>query len=223
MDRVRELIVGKLKERGLSMKEVSTQIGRNHAYLQQFLERGVPANLPEGVRGQLAIMLGVTEDALRGPSPALGGRLPMAKSIQPLPLPLPGATDRIPVLGMAECGIDGWSLWNGEIVDWVPRPANLVGAQQAYAVFIVGISMEPRYYPGEVVFIHPGRPVTLGAFVLVQIRPKEDGEPPRAVIKRLVKRSGTKWVLEQFSPAKTFEIKSEEIVSIHRVVGSGET
>lgn len=220
MDRVRELIAGKLKERGLSMKEVSTQIGRNHAYLQQFLERGVPANLPEVARGKLAIILGVTEDALRGPSPALGGRvLPMTK---PQPLPLSGATDRIPVLGMAECGIDGWSLWNGEIVDWVPRPANLIGAQQAYAVFVVGSSMEPRYFPGEVVFIHPGRPVTLGAFVLVQIRPKEEGEAPRAVIKRLVKRSGAKWVLDQFSPARTFDVKSEEIVSIHRVVGSGE-
>lgn len=204
------------------MKEVSTQIGRNHAYLQQFLERGVPATLPEITRGKLAIILGVTEDALRGPSPALGGRSPPMNKPQTLALPMSGATDRIPVLGMAECGVDGWSLWNGEIVDWVPRPANLIGAQQAYAVFVVGSSMEPRYFPGEVVFIHPGRPVTQGAFVLVQIKPKEQGEAPRAVIKRLVKRSGTKWILEQFSPAKTFEVKADEIVSIHRVVGSGE-
>jgi len=42
------------------------------------------------------------------------------------------------------------------------------------------------------------------------------------VIKRLAKRTGAKIVLEQFNPPKTFEIKSADMVSIHRVVGSGE-
>jgi phage repressor protein C with HTH and peptisase S24 domain len=42
------------------------------------------------------------------------------------------------------------------------------------------------------------------------------------VIKRLVKRTGTKTVLEQFNPVKTFDIRNDDIVSIHRVVGSGE-
>jgi hypothetical protein len=29
-------------------------------------------------------------------------------------------------------------------------------------------------------------------------------------------------VLEQFNPQKTFDIRTDDIVSIHRVVGSGE-
>ena len=36
------------------------------------------------------------------------------------------------------------------------------------------------------------------------------------------KRTATKTVLEQFNPQKTFEIRNDYIVSIHRVVGSGE-
>jgi phage repressor protein C with HTH and peptisase S24 domain len=72
------------------------------------------------------------------------------------------------------------------------------------------------------VTIHPGKPVTPGAFVLVQRQPKNEGEPPLAVVKRLVKRTSTKTVLEQFNPQKTFEIRNDDIVSIHRVVGSGE-
>jgi phage repressor protein C with HTH and peptisase S24 domain len=128
----------------------------------------------------------------------------------------------IEVLGMAECGPDGWSLWNGEVVDRVPRPPNLAGVPKSYAVYIVGTSMEDRYHPGELAYIHPGKPVTPGCYVLVQIHPKEDGEPPRAVLKRLVKRSGDKVVLAQLSPAKTFTIKADEILSMHRVVGSGE-
>lgn len=129
---------------------------------------------------------------------------------------------RLPVLGMAECGPDGWSLLNGEVIDTIPRPTLLAGAKDAYAVYISGSSMEPRYYAGEAAFIHPGKPVTVGAFVLVQLKPEADGEAPKAVLKRLVKRSGTRVVLEQFSPPKTFELRADEIQSIHRVVGSVE-
>jgi len=131
------------------------------------------------------------------------------------------------VLGMAECGPDGWSLWNGEVIEMTSRPPNLAGAAQAYAVYVTGNSMEPRYHSGELVYVHPGRPVDVGAYVLVQVKPHGDGEAasgeaPRAVIKRLLRRSATKATLEQFNPKRTLEIKSADIISMHRVVGSGE-
>jgi phage repressor protein C with HTH and peptisase S24 domain len=143
--------------------------------------------------------------------------------------PIPGAiysAERWPrdlrVLGMAECGPDGWSLWNGEVIEMTSRPPNLAGAAQAYAVYVVGDSMEPRYHSGELVYVHPGRPVDVGAYVLVQVKSKEAGDAPRAVVKRLVRRSATKVTLEQFNPKKTIELKASDIISIHRVVGSGE-
>ena len=127
------------------------------------------------------------------------------------------------VLGMAECGPDGWSLWNGDVIDTIPTPSNLAGAPGAYAVYAVGTSMEPRYYEGELVFVHPGKPVTAGSFVLVQIKPEHEGDTPKAVVKRLLKRTPNKTVLEQFNPAKKFDIRNDDIVSMHRVVGSGES
>ena len=133
-----------------------------------------------------------------------------------------GTDDRIRVLGMAECGPDGWALWNGEVVDWVPRPPNLVGVPQAYAVFATGGSMEPRYHPGEVVFVHPGKPVGPGSYVLVQLHPPLGESVPRAVLKRLVKRTGDKVILAQYAPEKNFTLKAAEILSIHRVTGSGD-
>jgi phage repressor protein C with HTH and peptisase S24 domain len=133
-----------------------------------------------------------------------------------------GPNDRIPVLGLAECGPDGWSLWNGDVIDTVARPFNLMGAPRAYAVYIVGHSMEPRYFEGELAHIHPGKPVAVGDFVLVQMRPEQEGDAPKAVVKRLVKRTGSKLVLEQYNPAKKFELKPADIVSMHKVVGSGD-
>lgn len=130
--------------------------------------------------------------------------------------------DTLMVLGMAEGGHDGWNLWNGEIIEHIRRPDNLIGVPGAYAVYVTGNSMEPRYNAGELAHIHPGKPVTPGAYVLVQKKPKTDGEVPLAVIKRLVRRSGSKIVLCQLSPAKEIELKPDEVLSMHRVVGSSE-
>ena len=162
----------------------------------------------------IAKALGVTAEWLQD---GTGGAPPRARAEGPA-----RALERLKVLGMAECGPDGWSLWNGDVIDMIDRPASLAGVPNAYAVYVMGVSMEPRYHPGELVHIHPGKPLTVGAYVLVQRRPKSDGDPPLAVIKRLARRTGSKIVLEQFNPPKTFEIRAADIVSIHRVVGSGE-
>ena len=215
---VREFLRGKLSERGLSMKEASERIGRNHAYLQQFLERGIPAVLPEEARERLADVLGVAPDALRfgGPPSRPSARSPFLR----LPPANPG--DRIPVMGVGEGGGEGKSLWNGEIVDYVARPPALAGAPSGYATYVIGTSMEPRYHPGELIYVHPGKPVTAGAYVLVQLKPPAEGEPPLALIKRLARKTGQRYVLEQFNPPRQFDVPAKDVVSIHRIVGSGE-
>ena len=203
-DRVRE----RRTALGLSQPQLARKVGGITYQAIQQLEAGGGTKHLVGI----ARALGVTAEWLQdghGPMPARTA-------------PRPNAPEKLKVLGMAECGPDGWSLWNGDVIDMIDRPASLAGVPGAFAVYAVGASMEPRYYQGELIMIHPGKPLTVGAFVLVQRRPKTDGEPPRAVIKRLVKRTGSKIVLEQFNPPRTFEIKAADIVSIHRVVGSGE-
>lgn len=128
----------------------------------------------------------------------------------------------LPVMGIGECGTDGWSLWNGEVIQMAPRPPSLAGVPKAYAVYAKGDSMEPRYHPGELVFINPAKPIEPGNYVLVQVKPRHEGDAPGALLKRLVRRSATKVTLEQFNPAQKVEIKTSDIVSIHRVVGTGE-
>jgi phage repressor protein C with HTH and peptisase S24 domain len=205
-DRVRE----RRTALGLSQPQLAKKVGGITYQAIQQVEAGGGTKHLVGI----ARALDVTAEWLQdGHGPAASRAMPASRA---------GGNEKLKVLGMAECGPDGWSLWNGDVIDMIDRPASLNGVPGAFAVYAVGASMEPRYYQGELIMIHPGKPLTIGAFVLVQRRPKNDGEPPRAVIKRLVKRTGAKLVLEQFNPPKTFEIKTADIVSIHRVVGSGE-
>ena len=51
---MREMILSRLKQAGLSMSQVSVLMGRNSSYLQQFLKRGIPEELGEEERASLA-------------------------------------------------------------------------------------------------------------------------------------------------------------------------
>lgn len=65
MDRARKLITDRIAELGLDMSSLSLSMGKNHAYLQQFLKRGVPVELKEGDREMLARHLHIEPDDLR--------------------------------------------------------------------------------------------------------------------------------------------------------------
>jgi phage repressor protein C with HTH and peptisase S24 domain len=205
----------RVKERrralGLSQPQLAKKVGGiTYQAIQQLEGGGGSRHLVP-----IARALGVTAEWLQdgaGPAPSK----PDAAAARA------GAMEKLKVLGMAQCGADGWSLWNGDVIDLIDRPAGLAGVPNAYAVYVVGASMEPRYHPGEVVHIHPGRPIDVGAYVLVQRKPKSAGDTPLAIIKRLAKRTGARITLEQFNPPRLFDIKAVDIVSMHRVVGSGE-
>lgn len=210
--------IGKrIKERrsalGLSQPQLAQKIGGITYQAIQAIERG------GNTKHMFAIAkaLGVTPEWLQD-----GTGHPPGPSSLPPSAGQQGTADKLKVLGMAECGPDGVALWNGEVVDMVNRPPNLAGVSNAFAVYVQGVSMENRYHPGEIVYIHPGKPITPGTYVLVQLHPKDDGGPPRAFLKRLVRRSGAKVVLEQFNPPKTFNLALDEIISMYRVVGSGD-
>jgi len=64
---IRSAIARFAAERGVSLSELSRVLGRNPAYLQQFIERGSPRRLAEGDRATLARYLGVAESSLGGP------------------------------------------------------------------------------------------------------------------------------------------------------------
>lgn len=67
MDNVRATLDQLIRDRGEDYASLSRLIGRNPAYIQQFIHRGSPRRLAEDDRKLLADYLGVDESALGGP------------------------------------------------------------------------------------------------------------------------------------------------------------
>lgn len=67
IDPVRKILPMLAEQRGMSLRELSMAIGKNEAYLSQFLDakKASPKKLPEDVRERLAEKLGVPDDVLR--------------------------------------------------------------------------------------------------------------------------------------------------------------
>ncbi|MGH8323737.1 MAG: S24 family peptidase [Steroidobacteraceae bacterium] len=125
----------------------------------------------------------------------------------------------VPVYGTAEAGPEGaFHLNTGEPIDWARRPAGLVGMQGVFAIYVEGDSMVPWRQPGERVFVHERRPAAPGCHVIADVWEREKGHPPRAFLKRLLRRTATRVELEQYNPAKVITLEAERVGRLYRVI-----
>ncbi|MEM9105161.1 MAG: helix-turn-helix transcriptional regulator [Pseudomonadota bacterium] len=134
--------------------------------------------------------------------------------------PLPDQRASIPVYGQAVGGIDGEFAMNGERLEDVFAPPSLSAVAGAYAVYVCGDSMEPRYFDGEIVFVNPRKRVRRGDFVIAQITDEEHG-PNLAYVKRFIRWNARELVLAQYNPAKEMRFAADRVVSVHLVVMGG--
>lgn len=103
------------------------------------------------------------------------------------------------------------------IVDYVRRPPALLGAMNAYALYVEGTSMIPEHRPGDLRFVHPDRPPRLGDSVVVQVQNHSKAET-EAVIGHLLKRTEKAIVIGKLNPEATVELKRETVKSIHKIL-----
>jgi len=97
----------------------------------------------------------------RPPSTATGGSSGAPAAIAR------GAADQIPVRSAARGGGDQEMFLEDGPIGYTPRPANLGGVRSAYAIYMVGDSMEPRYEPGWLLHVNPFKPPTRGRDVVL--------------------------------------------------------
>lgn len=131
--------------------------------------------------------------------------------------PAPVSQQRdLPVLGEARGGDDGFFLHNGDVLAYAERPPELMQVRGAYALVMRGTSMEPRYFDGELLRVHPFRRVHAGSFVHIETH---DG---RSYVKQYLRRDD-KWTwFRQLNPEATLQLRTDDIKSIRRIVSSTE-
>lgn len=186
---------------------------------------------------EIARALGVTQEWLLGegePPDLIGtdGGLPHAHETVNVPASnasSPSVVEfprrKLPIYGHAAGGMadDGRFILNGQMVAEVFCPPSLESVKGAYAVYVHGYSMSPRYEPGEILYVHPSLPVRRGDYVVIQLH-GERGEPPLGFVKKFISRNADFLTLEQLNPpegeANTIKLPSARVISIHKVVGS---
>jgi len=119
----------------------------------------------------------------------------------------------LPIRGNARGGADAFFLDNGDIQGMAYRPGALVGVKNAFACYMTGDSMEPRYESGDLLYVNPIKPIRPRDYVLLEL------DDHQAYVKRLVRRTADKIIVEQFNPKKEIHYDAGRILHIYRVVG----
>jgi hypothetical protein len=217
----RNLIENAVKSGIADYTALSKAAGRNHAYIQQFVARGIPKQLPEDVRLRLAPLLKCTPDDLRegaAPTAEVGSRIApsvIVPEISSMPR-------NLPVFGTTAGGNgDGATIINqGDVVDYVRRPPGLAGNSKAYGLYVEGDSMEPQFEHGALILVDPGRKPRPGDRVVLVLL-KDEGEEI-SYVKQLVRITSDRLIVRQFNPPKELEFAREVVKSVERVLTTAE-
>lgn len=201
------------EEKGISLSALSSLIGRNPTYLQQFVRKGSPRKLEESDRRKLADFLGVNEAELGAPeyiSPnlarALGGKRPgkadwldiprLAVEASAGPGALAGAAEPLGALRFSARWLRSQGL----------DPAMLS------AILVTGDSMEPLLRDGDEILVdRTPRPLRDGIHIV------RVGDA--LLVKRVQAGVPGRLVLESENPAyRPIEVDPAEAEVIGRVV-----
>lgn len=224
-----EILTAARKAAGLSRSEVARAVGMSDSGYG-FLESGKTKTTDKW--RELADVLGIPHDAVRDAMHGAPRSAPNARSVPLITRPdgsvigrVPHAADErtmaprlIPVLGHASAGSSG-RLTIGEPISYEVCPPWLDKATDAYFLYTAGTSMVPRFLPGEMISVHPGRPYSKGDFVVVQY---EDAGETVGIVKEFVGWADDgDLVLAQFNPASEIRLSAGSVRDIHRVVIPG--
>jgi len=191
-------------ERNLSVAELAKLSGVQPHNLRRYARQEAQPRIE--IANKIAEALNVSLDEVMGTN--LGSA----------PMSAPPPTHRtIPVYGAAQGGVGHDITDVSAPIDHIAAPDWIAGNPNAYAVIVTGDSMEPRFFAGETLFIHPGLPPKPGDDVIVQL---DNGSSSQAVVKRLTRRTAAKLICEQFNPPTDVQFDATEVKSVHRVVGA---
>ena len=124
------------------------------------------------------------------------------------------SADLIPIRSAGRGGADQAMFLEDGPIGYTSRPSNLAGVRAAYAIYMVGDSMDPRYEQGWLLHVNPFKPPTRGRDVVVY----KKGQA--VLIKQFVGWEGDTLVLRQLNPPEILRIPRPEVEECHLIVGT---
>jgi len=207
MPTIREL----RERRGLTLEALGQAVGSNRQQIWK-LENGY-TRLTLDWMIKLAGPLGVEpKDLVPESVDAARSLLPRARRMRPAEAMAPPRGDMIPIKSAARGG-DEQEMFLAEPIGFTPRPPNLAGVREAYAIYMVGDSMLPRYEPGWILHVNPYKPARPGRDVVLYLK---NGS---VVVKQFVRASGEDLVLHQLNPGDDLFVDKGDVREMHLVVG----
>lgn len=122
----------------------------------------------------------------------------MTRAMSPSGLGLP--------LFASVAGSGGTMLLEEETMQRKEGPVALEGVQGAYGLRVTGSIMEPRYFPGEVIWLNPEVPGKPGDFVLLF---HADGSTRRC-LRWLISETETTWTVRQLNPDRKTKMQKTD-------------
>ena len=170
LDPIRALILAQAEEHQLPLKALSKALGRNDAYMHQFIWRQSPKRLPEEARGAIAAILHIPEEALKtGRVSDETIRLMSVATPKPLlpasitdPTQTATAKRREGLVPVYECP---GPINDAAATEWVERPGLYAGMGAGFAVWVA--EAVGRLRPGDLVFVRPAQPASPGDAVVI--------------------------------------------------------
>ena len=125
----------------------------------------------------------------------------------------PGRGDMIPIRSAARGGVEQEMFLGDGPIGYTSRPTNLAGVRDAYAIYMIGDSMEPRYEQGWLLHVNPFKPPIRGRDVVLY------KTNDAVLIKQFVRWDSDALILRQLNPPLELRIPREEVRDCHLVVG----
>ncbi|HEV8678840.1 MAG TPA: LexA family transcriptional regulator [Stellaceae bacterium] len=207
-----------LERAGVSQADLARHLRLAPSAISRMVKGERQMKLLEAV--QVAAFLGVSQDEVLRHAGAGVDATPRAEPARRGRPPRTSATaavssraEPIPIRSAARGGRDQEMFLEDGPIGYTPRPANLGGIRGAYAIYMVGDSMEPRYEQGWLLHVNPFKPPIRGRDIVVYKRSQA------VLIKQFVRWEGDALVLRQLNPLEELRIPRGEVLECHLVVG----
>ncbi|WP_298282940.1 helix-turn-helix transcriptional regulator [Acidocella sp.] len=195
-------------EHGLSVSALARKAGLDPTSFNLSKRRGADGKFRWPSTESIAKILAATTTRMEDFSALITGARVIADT-------RPRARTRIPLIGMAQAGTEGFFDDGGYPAgagwDEIELPATLDA--NAYALSISGSSMEPLYREGDIIVVSPAAPVRVGDRVVARTA------AGAVMAKQLVRRTASRIELLSLNPAfPELRFAPADLLWMHRII-----